>query len=84
MQTAPNDSIGGGGGRSESSRPASLLLTADQAAHLLGVSTRTLWRLHSAGQLPRSVKIGGSTRWRREEIERWIAEGCPAPTSPEQ
>jgi excisionase family DNA binding protein len=55
----------------------SLLLTADEVAQLLGISTRTLWRLCSAGRCPPPLRIGGNTRWRRAEVECWVAEGCP-------
>jgi excisionase family DNA binding protein len=55
-----------------------LLITATELAALLQVSTRTLWRLHSAGQIPEPVRFGGSTRWRFDEVQNWISEGCPA------
>jgi excisionase family DNA binding protein len=54
-----------------------LLITAAELARMLQVSTRTLWRLRSAGQLPQPVQFGGSVRWRLEEVQKWIAEGCP-------
>ena len=53
------------------------LLTAPQIAELLQLSTRTVWRLRSAGKLPNPVEIGGSVRWNRDEIQRWITAGCP-------
>ena len=56
-----------------------LLLTAAQVADLLGVSTRTLWRLRSAGSVPAPVKLGGSVRWRGSELHQWIDAGCPVP-----
>ena len=56
-------------------RPA--LITADQLASMLQISTRTVWRLKSAGQLPKPVEVGGSVRWRAEEIHNWINRGCP-------
>lgn len=56
---------------------APVLLTAEETALLVSVSTRTLWRLLSAGKFPRPVRVGGSTRWRRAEIEQWIGDGCP-------
>lgn len=59
----------------------SLLLTADEVAQLLGISTRTLWRLCSAGRCPPPLRIGGNTRWRRAEIETWVVQGCPQPAS---
>ena len=54
-----------------------LLIGAVDLARLLGVSTRTLWRLRSAGELPEPVRFGGTVRWRLEEVRKWIAEGCP-------
>lgn len=54
-----------------------LLITAAEVAHLLNVSTRTLWRLLSAGRVPRPVRLGGTVRWRLDEVRNWIAEGCP-------
>lgn len=52
--------------------PLPLLLTADQAARLVGLGKRTLWRLTSAGQFPAAIRIGGATRWRRVEVESWV------------
>jgi predicted DNA-binding transcriptional regulator AlpA len=46
-------------------------------AELLNISTRTLWRLKSGGQVPAPVRFGGTVRWRLDEIKNWIAEGCP-------
>lgn len=53
------------------------LMDARDVSRRLSVSTRTVWRLLSAGQLPKPVRIGRSVRWRREIIEEWILEGCP-------
>ena len=53
-----------------------LLITASKLAALLEISTRTLWRLRSAGRLPEPVRLGGAVRWRREDIQEWIAGGC--------
>jgi predicted DNA-binding transcriptional regulator AlpA len=54
-----------------------LLITAGQLAQKLQISTRTLWRRRSAGELPQPVCFGGAVRWRFEEIKNWIARGCP-------
>ena len=56
-----------------------LLDVKDVAAMLGGVSPRTIWRwASSAGSgMPRPLKLGGLRRWRREDIESWIAAGCP-------
>jgi predicted DNA-binding transcriptional regulator AlpA len=59
-----------------------LLIKADEVAHLVSISTRTLWRLVSAGQFPRPVQVGRSTRWRVADVEDWISrrssETCDA------
>ena len=57
-----------------------LLISADQLADKMQISTRTLWRLLSAGKLIQPVRIGGNTRWRLDEVRLWIADGCPPPT----
>lgn len=60
------------------------LLCVNQVAALLQVSVRSVWRLRSAGELIEPVQIGGNTRWRRAELERWIAEGCPPISASEE
>lgn len=60
-----------------------LLITALELARLMRVSTRTLWRLRSAGELPEPVRFGGAVRWRFDEIRKWIADGCPRPQARE-
>jgi excisionase family DNA binding protein len=56
-----------------------LLLSAADLAELLRVSVATVWRLRAAGKLPRpSTALGKQlVRWNREEIDRWVALGCP-------
>lgn len=53
------------------------LLSANGLARQLCVSRRTIARLKSAGKLPRALRIGGSVRWRSEDIAQWIEAGCP-------
>ncbi len=60
-----------------------LLIAAADFARLLDVSTRTLWRLRSSGELPQPVRFGGTVRWRLEEVRKWIADGCPLPRARE-
>lgn len=55
------------------------LINAQALAKLLSISERTLYRLKSTGELPRPVVLGGSVRWRLDEIRRWISQGCPKP-----
>jgi predicted DNA-binding transcriptional regulator AlpA len=59
-------------------KPMALLIDARSAAVLAGVGVRTWHRLTSSGQNPAPIRIGGSVRWRRAEIESWILEGCPS------
>lgn len=53
------------------------LLSVDQVAALMQISTRTVWRLLSSGELIEPVRMRGNTRWRRVELEAWIESGCP-------
>jgi excisionase family DNA binding protein len=55
-----------------------LLVNTNKVAELLNLSPRTVWRLLSAGKLPKPVRIGRSVRWSLTKLESWIAEGCPA------
>ena len=58
-----------------------LLIAAEEVARRLDISARTVWRLHSAGKLPRPVPVGGSKRWRADEIHRWVDARCPPRTA---
>ena len=60
-------------------RETPALMNAVQLAKFLSVSERTLYRLKSAGKLPKPLQLGGSVRWRRDTIQRWIAGGCKPP-----
>ncbi len=57
------------------------LIAADQLAAMLDVSTRTVWRLLSTGRIVQPIRIGGSVRWRLDEVREWIAKGCPEVTT---
>ncbi|WP_199051914.1 helix-turn-helix domain-containing protein [Aquitalea sp. ASV15] len=49
------------------------ILTMDEVAEYLKVSKRTVYRLAQSGELP-AFKLGGIWRFRRSDLERWIAE----------
>lgn len=68
-------------GRRQDAEPP-LLLRVDEVAQLLGLSERSVWRMQSAGRLPSGVRLAGSIRWRRAEIEAWVDAGCPAINNP--
>lgn len=56
----------------------SMLIPAKEAWALCGLSKAAWYKAHASGKVPRPVKIGGATRWRRDELVRWIEAGCPA------
>jgi excisionase family DNA binding protein len=54
--------------------PDGEILTLDEVAEYLKAGKRTLYRLTQNGQIP-AFKLGGSWRFRRVELDRWIAAG---------
>jgi predicted DNA-binding transcriptional regulator AlpA len=55
-----------------------LLLTADQAAALVGVSPATWYRFAAGGRCSASIRLTrGCVRWQRESLVEWIRLGCP-------
>jgi predicted DNA-binding transcriptional regulator AlpA len=48
--------------------PLEPLLTIEDLERLLRVNRRTVARLCQRGQLPKPMKLGGSNRWKAEEI----------------
>ena len=57
---------------------ANELLTPAEVAELLKYQTRTIYRIQSA--IPgrtRPTGAGGPLRFRRGDVEAWIAAGCP-------
>ncbi len=53
------------------------LLDVKALAQLGSFSTRHARRLADAGKMPAPIRFGGLVRWRRRDIEQWIADGCP-------
>ena len=53
------------------------LLTLEQVSRLVSISTRQIHRLKCLGQFPKEVRIGGCVRWRRCDVQQWVADGCP-------
>ena len=56
-------------------RPATEMLSTDQAAEVIGVRPNTLaiWRLTGRHDLP-FVKVGRLVRYRRSDLIRWMSE----------
>ena len=65
-------------GTRDGEAPGAVLLKAAEVSEVLGVSRCTIWSWHSSGRIPLPIRIGGVTRWRRSEIEAWVAAGAPA------
>ena len=57
------------------------MLTVQDVAELLKCSTRHVYRLADSGRMPRPIKLGALVRWPREQLESWIAHGCPSSAS---
>ena len=45
------------------------IMTVREVAEFFGVSVSTIWRWAAEGTISKPIKVGGSTRWRRSEIE---------------
>jgi len=53
------------------------LLTRDQVAEYLACTPRHISRLAARGGIPQPMRIGKMVRWRRSDLDRWVADGCP-------
>ena len=56
--------------------PLPPVMDVDAVGAMLGCSGRHVYRMADAGKLPRPLRIGALVRWRRADIEAWIADGC--------
>lgn len=56
--------------------PGGGLVDVREVARLASCSTRHVFRLVERGLIPAPVKVGRLTRFKRDEIERWIDGGC--------
>jgi excisionase family DNA binding protein len=54
------------------------MVPASWVAKALGCSVRHVLRMADGGLMPAPIKLGRLSRWSRKELEKWIAEGCPA------
>ncbi|HID9837555.1 TPA: methylation-associated defense system helix-turn-helix domain-containing protein MAD1 [Pseudomonas aeruginosa] len=53
-------------------QPEDEILTLDEVAVYLKAGKKTVYRLAQQGAIP-GFKLGGSWRFRRSELDRWIA-----------
>jgi excisionase family DNA binding protein len=47
-------------------------------AEKLDCSHRHVYRMADAGRMPAPLRLASLVRWDLEEIDRWIADGCPS------
>ncbi|MHC4621268.1 MAG: helix-turn-helix transcriptional regulator [Planctomycetota bacterium] len=56
-----------------------LLVSAADAAALIGVGRSHFYAMHSSGRLgPLPVKLGNRSLWIRQELTDWTAQRCPS------
>lgn len=77
METPAPDAGTADGQSQTGTAPAPLLLTASQAAAMVGATERTWRTWHAMGSIPQPIRIGRKTFWRSEDIKAWVAAGCP-------
>jgi excisionase family DNA binding protein len=56
--------------------PAAVLLDVRAVAALLRCSPRHVYRLADAGHMPPPLRLGALVRWRRQDLDTWLADGC--------
>jgi predicted DNA-binding transcriptional regulator AlpA len=54
-----------------------ILLKAKEAAALCMMSDSYFYRLNRNGLVPKPVRAGNARRWRRSDLAKWVAAGCP-------
>ncbi len=57
--------------------PDRLGIRIAEAARMLGISSRSLQRLISAGKTPRSYRVGGVVVLRADDLREWARRGFP-------
>ncbi len=53
-----------------------VLVSCKTLAKMLSISTRTAWRLLSAGKLPKPISLGGSKRFLMSDIDLFLECDC--------
>jgi excisionase family DNA binding protein len=56
--------------------PPAQLLDVRAVAALLDCSPRHIYRLADGGLMPSPVRLGALVRWRRQDLDAWLAGGC--------
>jgi excisionase family DNA binding protein len=69
----PRQGIGGRMTPSSDNPPADRLLTKQDVAARLNVSTRTVQRLHLSGEL-KALRVGGSVRFHPDDVDAYVQQ----------
>lgn len=59
-----------------SAAPAAIGLV--ETSTRMGISSRSWRRLVDAGLAPQPVRLGRRVLWRVDELDAWLAAGCPS------
>lgn len=51
-------------------------LTTDQVQAYLRITSRAMYRMIRAGELP-AIRVGRQWRFRRSDMDRWLAQRAP-------
>lgn len=51
-----------------------LVLSPTQLAEVMGVPVKTVYLWNSAGTAPTAMRLGKHIRYRREDVEAWMAQ----------
>ena len=63
----------------DASPDLSVLIDARELAAMLAISVPTVWRMRESGRLPGPLRLTAQcVRWRRADIDSWLAAGCPS------
>lgn len=57
--------------------PQQILIGPQDLADKLGISRAHIYNMKRDGKLPRCLEVGGP-KWAIQEVEAWIAAGCPS------
>lgn len=52
------------------------LLKVQEVARALKLSTRQIWKLKSAGRLPKPIRLNRAVRWRAADLIRFLELGA--------
>jgi excisionase family DNA binding protein len=58
-------------------KPVRKLLTVTTVAEFCDIAPETVRRLTDRGAMPMPVRLGRAVRYRLDEIDSWINDGCP-------